>query len=220
MNWAHNIRRKGSAALLLTAVFFVLFVTNLIDSKNVTRLGTSFSSVYEDRLLVESYIYRMSENLFRKKIMVDTCNNQASAMRIRPVLADFNQSISYIIADYEKTRLTEDETLYFKRLRENVMSLAKLEEEYLSSAGPIQVSVIREMIDKQFNEASANLDRLSAIQISEGKRLNERSKKIVAGSFLLTKLETAVLVAIGLIVLVLAFESTTGVLAKHKRSLN
>ena len=220
MKWAYNIRRKGSAALLLGAVFVLLFVTNLIDSNNVMKLGTSFSSVYEDRLLVESYIYRISENLFRKKIMLDTGTNDASATRIKPMVEEFNKSISGIIVDYEKTRLTEDEILYFRKLKENVTKLAELENVYLSCASGLHDRVTKQMIDIEFNEASRNLDQLSAIQVSEGKLLNEHSKKIVAGSFLLTKLEISILVTIGLIVIVLVFESSTSMLTKHKQSLN
>lgn len=221
MKWAYSIRRKISVAFLLSAVFLLLFVTNVIDSKNVTQLGSSFSSVYEDRLLVESYIYRMSEHLFRKKIMLDTCSTNASATRVRPLVHQFNESISKIIAEYEKTRLTGDETLYFNKFKENVANLVELEERHLMSVARADKSVAaRSMMNTQFNEASHNLDQLSAIQISEGKILNEDSKKIVAGSWLVTRFEIAILIAIGLIILVLVFESTTVFTNSHKPSLN
>ena len=222
MKWAYNIRRKLSAALLLSSVFILLFVTNIIDNKNVTKLGISFSSVYEDRLLVESYIYRMSESLFRKKIMLDTCSSDASAARIRPMINEFNECIDNIIADYEKTRLTDEEVQYFNRFKQNVAMLMAFEEEYLMSlSGTGKNVATKAMINAQFNEASQNLDRLSYIQISEGKILNDLSKKIVAGSGLLTRFEIAVLVAIGLIILALVFESTTTALtSNHKQTLN
>ena len=222
MKWAYSIRRKLSAAFLLSAVFLLLFVANLIDSKNIRQLGNSFSSVYEDRLVVESYIYRMSEHLFRKKFMLDTCSSQASVARIRPLVDDFNKSINCMIAEYKTTRLTEEEAIYFDKFKANVAELIRYEQNYFNSISNGEVNgMARTMINTHLNEASHNLDRLSSIQVSEGKILNEHSKKIVAGSWLLTRFEIAILIAIGLIVLVLVFESTTTVLTKnHRQSLN
>ena len=222
MKWAYSIRRKVSAAILLSAIFLLLFVTNFLDSKNMMQLGSSFSSVYEDRLLVESYIYRMSENLLRKKFMLDTCSSYASAIRIKPLVDKFNESIDGMIAEYEKTRLTNEEARYFHKFRDNVMKLTRYEQEYFNSLEDDSVNrAATAMINTLFNEASLNLDRLSSIQVSEGKILNDHSKHIVAGSSLLTRFEIAILIAIGLIVLVLIFESTTSMLTNsQKQSLN
>ena len=221
MKWAYSIRRKISAALLLTAIFILLFVKNLVDSNNVAQLGNSFSSVYEDRLVVESYIYRMSEHLFRKKFMLDTCSSAASAARIEPVVAEYNARIAALIADYEKTKLTDAERMYFQRFKQNIADLKAYEASYFLNAGEDDASRARGMINAEFNQASTNLDQLSSIQLSEGKILNERSKKIVAGSSILTRLEIGILIAIALMVLVLVFESTSRFFPKHgKESLN
>ena len=220
MKWAHSIRRKISAALLLAAIFILLFVKNLVDSNNVTQLGNSFSSVYEDRLVVESYIYRMSEHLFRKKFMLDTCSSAASAARIRPVVENYQERIAQLIADYEKTKLTDSESAYFRMFKDNIANLKSHEDAFFASRDYDNDSVSA-MINTEFNEASTNLDQLSAIQLSEGKILNERSQKIVAGSSILTQFEIGILIAIGLMVLVLVFESTTRFFPRNqKQSLN
>lgn len=210
MKWAYSIRRKISAALLLAAIFVLLFVKNSMDNKNVAQLGSSFSSVYEDRLLVESYIYRMSEHLFRKKIIIDSAVTPASALRTKPVIDRYNETIRTIIAAYEKTKLTEAERIHFDAFRKNVEKLMELEHTYFAdlASGNGDEKVGKALISKQFNEASGNLDLLSGIQVSEGKLLNENSQKIVAGSSILTQFEIGILVAIGLMIIVLVFEST------------
>ena len=219
MKWAYGIQRKISAALLLTAIFILLFVKNLVDSNNVVRLGNSFSSVYEDRLVVESYIYRMSEHLFRKKFTLDTCSSAVSAGRIQPVVEEYQDRISALIADYEQTRLTNTEKAYFDRFKADIAQLKYHEDEFFQNNS--NIDSVKERINIEFNQASTNLDHLSSIQISEGKLLNERSQKIVAGSSILTRLETGILIAIGLMVLVLVFESSTRLFPRdHKQSLN
>lgn len=220
MKWAYSIRRKISAALLLAAIFILLFVKSLVDSNNVTRLGDSFSSVFEDRLVVESYIYRMSEHLFRKKFMLDTCSSTGSAARIAPVVENYQERIAELVADYEKTKLTEEENAYFEMFKENIARLKHHEDAFFAN-GDDDIDSVRTMINAEFNEASTNLDRLSAIQISEGKILNERSQKIVAGSSILAQLEIGILIAIGLMVLVLVFESTPRIFQHNQsQSLN
>ena len=209
MKWAYGIRRKISAALLLSAIFVLLFIKNTLDSKHVTSLGSSFSSVYEDRLVVESYIYRMSEHLFRKKILIDTCADVPTAGIVEPLISKYNSTINEIIAEYEDTRLTEEEELYFERFKENITRLADLEAAFFKTMrGGGDLRAARVHINTQFNQASQNLDELSAIQLSEGKALNEQSQKIVADSSLLTQFEIGIIVAIGLMILVLVFESS------------
>lgn len=210
MKWAYSIRRKISAALLLTAIFVLLFVKNMVDNSNVSRLGSSFSSVFEDRLVVESYIYRMSEHLFRKKIMIDSSSTRSAVVAIRPAIDGYNETIREIIVAYEQTKLTQEEDRYFDSFRNRVSELARLENTYMDAveAGSTGEE-LRARINKQFNEASFFLDQLSGIQISEGKILNDNSKKIVAGSSLLAHFEIGIIVAIGLMVVVLVFESTS-----------
>lgn len=210
MRWAYSFRRKISAALLLAAIFVLLFAKNILDSKNVSQLGSSFSSVYEDRLVVESYIYQMSEHLFRKKIMIDTAENMASALAIRTMVTQYQHSIETLINAYEKTKLTESEEASFLEFKKNVGMLSEVEREYFAAVAQGRFDEeSRQRIDRKFNEASGNLGLLSGIQISEGKILNDNTQKIVAGSSILTQFETGILIAVGLMVLVLVFESTT-----------
>jgi len=210
MQWAYRIRRKISAALLLAAIFVLVFVKNMVEEKYVSELGSSFASVYEDRLVVESYIYRLSDHLFRKKIMIDTCSSQATTEKVRSVIGGHNASIGKLIDDYEKTRLTESERRRFDDLKENVRQIAKNENVFFQSmergSGGLQA---RALIGAYFNAATQNLTELSVIQVSEGKLLNDHSRKIVAGSSLLTRFEMGILIAIGLMILVLIFESTS-----------
>lgn len=210
MKWAYTIRRKISAALLLAAIFVLLFVKSMMDNNNVVKLGTSFSSVYEDRLLVEGYIYRMSDHLFRKKIMIDSASTPRYVLQVRPAIDRYNEAVRGIIEAYEITKLTEAETKYFNDLKKNVGDLVEAERMFFERVERGRDGAEEKgAIDRHFNLASANLDRLSGIQISEGKLLNENSQKIVAGSSILAQFEIGILIAIGLMVMVLVFESTS-----------
>jgi len=212
MKWAFSIRRKISAALLLTAIFVLLFVKSMMDNRTVNELADSFSSVYEDRLVVEGYIYRMSDHLFRKKIMVDTA---AHAEAVLPEIERYNRAILDIIEDYEKTKLTRAEDVFFENYKANVGDLMQQEKAYLLALREgSDWAGLKASIDAGFRAATMNLDSLSRIQLSEGRLLKDNSQKIVAGSSILAHFEVGILIAIGLMVLVLVFESTASFLRK------
>ena len=224
MQWAYRVRRKISAALLLAAIFVLVFVKNIVESKYVNELGASFASVYEDRLVVESYIFKLSDHLFRKKIMIDTSKRQQDAAKIKSAIDHHNTSINNLVEEYEKTKLTKAEHTAFADLKTNLNEMRSLENAYFQSVERGHgIPEAKARIDENFNEASKNLTDLSAIQISEGKLLNDHSKKIIAGSSLLTQFELGILIAIGLMIVVLIFESTSafsGTTPAHKQSLN
>jgi hypothetical protein len=84
MKWAFTIRQKAKAALILGVVFMLILTKNWLDERNVAKLGISFASVYEDRLVVESYIYQLSDRLYQKKSLLDNCSSQESFRHLQP----------------------------------------------------------------------------------------------------------------------------------------
>ncbi|HMR58694.1 MAG TPA: MCP four helix bundle domain-containing protein [Cyclobacteriaceae bacterium] len=216
MKWLYAIQQKAKVAFLLTIVLLGVFVKNVIDRNNVSELGDSFSSVFEDRLLVESYIYKLSDHLYQKQMLMDQCSGQGDLDQIKAIITKHNVAIMALIHEYEKTRLTNQESLVFDSFKKNVKEMIILEEQYLKAQS---TSVAVSSIDQEFNTATRNLNMLSSIQIEEGKSMTDQSKKIVAGSSMLTQFELAMIIVIGLIVqaLVLASNSLTPkIVQKHQ----
>src|SRR5688572_32281804 len=112
MKWAFTIRQKVKAAFILGLVFLLVFAKNWYDERKVAELGNSFASVYEDRLVVEGYIYQLSDHLYQKKIMLDNCSNQENLTNLRAKFGEHNAAIHGLIQNYEKTRLTETENAF------------------------------------------------------------------------------------------------------------
>lgn len=207
MKWLYAIQQKAQVAFLLALVLFGVFVKNVIDRNNVSDLGDSFSSVYEDRLLAESYIYRLSEHLHQKQILIDQCNRQEDINQVRSKIDQHNAAIYALIHDYEKTKLTSEESIFFNALKNNIHEIVNLESQYLYAA--TDIAAVNPSFDYKFNTATSNLDRLSTIQIAEGKNMTDQSKKIVAGSSILTQFELAMIIVIGLIIQALIFTSSS-----------
>lgn len=201
MKWVYRIQHRAQIAFLLAIILLGVLAKNMIEQSNVTELGSSFSSVYEDRLLVESYIYRLSDHLYQKKLIIDQCSNTGNQAALREKIAEHNKAIHALISDYEKTKLTNQESVFFLALKKNIEEMNILEAQYL------ELNSGQTLLDKQFDLASGTLHKLSGIQISEGKTMADHSRKIVAGSSMLSQFELALVVVIGLIIQALIFAS-------------
>lgn len=193
-------------AFLLAIILLGVFMKNVIDRNNVSELGDSFSSVYEDRLVVESYIYKLSDHLHQKQMLIDDCSQQGDRNDVRLKIAQHNTAIGNLIKEYEKTKLTNQESVFFDAFKKNINEMITLEDQYLKS----QNSMLKvPSLDHQFTTATSNLDQLSSIQIAEGKTMTDHSKRIVAGSSILTQFELAMIIVIGLIIQALIFASNS-----------
>lgn len=203
MNWIYNIRQKMQVAFLLGIIVMMVYANSVMENRNVNELGGSFSSVYEDRLLVESYIYKLSEHLYQKKIMMDQCRTVKDA-GLKTKIDQHNTEIRSLIHHYENTLLTDTESRVFGELKNNIGQMADMERDFIQDGSAASLT----QLDQQFLSAASNLSQLSLIQIEEAKKLNEGSKKIIAGFTMLTQFEMVMLIVIGLIIQVLILSSS------------
>jgi hypothetical protein len=79
-----------------------------------------------------------------------------------------------------------------------------------------QELTIKNDLEKRYGLVAKNLNELSGIQVAEGKILNDQSKKIIAGSSILTQFELAVLIGIGLLIQGLIFAARSSVPKKSQ----
>lgn len=208
MKWAYSIKQKTKAAMLLALVLVAVLGKNLLDSKNVKDLGNSFAAVYEDRLLVESYIFQLSGHMYQKKMTLDNCARGEDLSLVQDKLKGNNAAIVGLLQAYEKTQLTPKEEEHFTALKQDMTQIQKLETQYLRqhAMGP-EVLLAKTQLDAHYGNAADHLDQLSHIQVAEGKRLNELSKQIMAGSAILTQFEIVLLIGIGVMIQMLVFAS-------------
>lgn len=215
MKWIYQIQRKLQVAFLLAIVLAGVFIKSIVERNNVSELADSFSSVYEDRLLVESYIYQLSDRLYKKKLLLDQCEESKNPEEVRIEVSKHNAAINLLVTNYEKTKLTEEELISFQSLKSALREMENTETEFLKSNTELKQT----SFENQFINASGSLNQLSHIQLAEGKMLTEQSKKIVAGSTILTQFELGMIIIIGLIIIALVMASnsiTANKIQKHQ----
>ncbi len=206
MKWAYSLQQKLKIAVLLTVIFGLLFVKNLLDKQSFTELGEAFSTVYEDRLLAESYIYKFYHHLSDKKIVIDGCVAYEDVNQIKWQLSRHNEAINALIHEFEKTKLTPAEEVIFHKFKSHVAEDLRLERRFFyQNDGVTDIVNAKKVLNKSFYVMSNDLNLLSNIQISEGEKLTNSSRKIVLGSASQNRFELSLLIVLGLVVHVLIF---------------
>lgn len=201
MAWKLTTGQKVRAAAALIIVFLLILATNLIDRHHFQIVQKSLTTVYEDRLLVKDYIYKISRQIQLKRSLLHG-NDQRS---IAHVNKKANDSIRVLIQKYEDTRLTEAEAKSFAALQQKFNRLFQYEENYRTSeSADLKEEAIADM-ERMYVSIYEELDALSAIQVGEGKRALDLSNKSIESSNLISRMEIGALVVIGLLLQLVIF---------------
>jgi hypothetical protein len=205
-NEPHN--RKLKVAIILTIIIVMIFGKNVLERKNFNELGDTFISFYEDRLVVESYIFSISENLFRIKLLINHCEFESDYTHVIDEISDYEASILKLVESFEATKLTAAEEGFltdFKRIIENNLRIADYALLYSEESG-INTKSVKEY-NSYIERAISDLEKLSLIQIEEGKKLAENSDKVVNRSRIWAQFEVAALVILLIIIYLLIYTS-------------
>lgn len=208
MNKKKYQNRKVKVAIILTFLIVVIFGKNFFERKNFNELGDSFISFYEDRLVVESYIFSISEKLFRIKLLINHCEFESDYSNTVEEISNYEERILRLVKEFEKTKLTEVEESFltdFKRIIMDNLRIADYKLIYSDSEG------INETKVKEYNtyieRALRDLEKLSQIQIDEGKKLAMNSDKVVNRSKIWSQFELAALIILLGIIYFLIYSS-------------
>ncbi|WP_026967851.1 hypothetical protein [Algoriphagus terrigena] len=193
MKWTYSIPRKTGTALLLLTVLVLVLANNLRDRSNSERLKTAFESIYEDRLMVESYILRLSEELHQiQEILENPVVRQTENLQRK--LSEIEQ----INLLYLNTELTKAEEMHFEHFEKLTWELDKA-----LLDGKIEGA------NSKIEEALMDLRLLSEIQISEGQSLLTQSQQLFKSSSISSQFEICLVIILGLMVQGILFASKT-----------
>lgn len=199
---------KIKIAIVLTIILFLILAKSLIDKSNVDKLEESFITVYEDRLVVQDYIFHISELLFRMRLLVADTESMEEYVAVKQQVIDYHDQILRIIEDFEKTRLTNKEEEYLMEFKELVTD--KLEIESYFTNLDEQENAYEEIMARfnaDFERVFFDLRELAKIQLREAEKLTDQSYRIKARSDIWLQFEYAVLFILLIIIGILIFTS-------------
>lgn len=220
MKWTYHIGQKIKIGISLTIIIVMVLMTNFLNKRCFEELQRSFSSVYEDRLLVEVHIYKITTFLNYKNILLHE-RGEKSVIPIHTQFRQINDSISTHIQAYNKTLFITEEAEIFGELKSNIAQLSAMEDSILMLDENADIHGQLMRTNKKHAVLSSNLSQLSNIQREEGGRLTNKSKQIIASSKITLQFELVILIIIGIILQALIFSSKSTLPRIHQNpSLN
>ncbi|MEX0882885.1 MAG: MCP four helix bundle domain-containing protein [Cyclobacteriaceae bacterium] len=195
-------------AIALSLILFLIFAKSLVDKSNVDELEASFISVYEDRLVVQDYIFNITELLFRMKLLVANTASFEEYVAVKDQVLAYHDQILNIIADFEKTNLTPKESEYLKEFKSLIKDKLEVESYFSNLNEPeknYKTSI--ENFNSDFERVFYDLKELSKIQLREGEKLTNLSYRIKARSDIWLQFEYAVLFVLLIIISMLIYSA-------------
>lgn len=159
MKWIYGIKNKLTASIVLLALCLLVLLSNYLDRLHTENVKNSISTMYQDRLIVEEYILKMTQNTYqiREILIKDDFGSKESTLK---KLTE-NIKTTYVI--FRQTRLTKNE----KSTADELMNQIKQLEQILLSSNKVPLTYTDTIL--------SSLNKLSEIQLDELKVNNETS---------------------------------------------
>jgi hypothetical protein len=120
MKWTYRVPQKLVTSLLLSGALIMVLVNNLKERSNSAQLKTAFASIYEDRLMAESYILGLTKGLHQIQESLKSASPEEQK-KINQHIANIEQ-INLLYLD---TKLTPNEELHFTHFEKVTWSSRK-----------------------------------------------------------------------------------------------
>jgi len=195
MKWTYSIQNKLAASGALFTLCVLVLFSNYQDQEHTDNVKNSISTLYEDRLVVEDYILKMTVDIYEIKQALNGIEHGHgnSANQIAASLSH----IDGLSKAYRKTKFTktEDEkfTVLIKTLNEFESSTSQ------DVAYKLQLA----------NKALVLLNELSAIQLEESKLIMKHAEDLYISGKAASQFAFVITIIILLVLQALVFTSKT-----------
>jgi hypothetical protein len=203
------IRKKVRALLIIGVLLLLLYGKNLLERQSFQSIGSAFTEVYNDRLVVEGYIFEISDNLFQIQKLIDHCNIDYDYSKVINEITEHENSILATVEEFEKTKLTDQEASYltdFKGIIEKDLIIKNYDLLYSDSSG-VNLAQVK-IYDKKISQARGDLQNLSKIQMDEGEKVVSKAKILINRSQIWAQFEVALLIILVVVMFLLLFRKS------------
>lgn len=200
-------KRKISGFLIIGALVVMLYGKNLLERQSFRAVSGTLSEVYEERLLMESYIFQISEKLFTIQKLVDHCTINYDYSKVVAEISKEEQAILEILEGFEEAHLTNQEASLladFKAIIEKDLNIKSYQLLYNDSSGINETQV--KIYDQKIAHAQQDLEKLSAIQLEQGGKVVSKAKTLINRSQIWAQFELALLLIFILVIYIYIFK--------------
>ncbi|KGD67817.1 MCP four helix bundle domain-containing protein [Flavobacterium aquatile] len=207
MKWTNNIKNKSLASIILLSLCLLVLLNNYLERVHATNVKDAISTLYEDRLIAEEYILKMTSTIYQvREVLASDSNSNSKSNAIKTLNDNFNATYSA----YSKTKLTPKEKTTAVEL---LNYINKFESTF--STNNYSPSLYT-------NKALTTLSKLSKIQLEESKLIMKNVESQYATIKASSQYAFAIIILILIVLQIIVFsaESIIPVIKTKDPSLN
>ena len=189
MRWTYSLKNKLTASIVLLALCLLVLLSNYLDRLHTENVKNSISTMYEDRLIVEEYIFKMTQNTYQIREALNT----ADVFKDDVIVKKFIDNIKNTFDSFSKTKLTEKEKLTADALKLQISELNKI----LLSNNKVSLKYTDEILN--------TLNQLSEIQLDESKLIMKQVEDQYASIKASSEFAFAIIIVILIVLQILVF---------------
>lgn len=93
MKWTYLIKNKITASAVLLTLCLLVLLSNYPDRLHTKNVANAISTLYEDRLLAEEYIFKMTTTIYQVREILQTgASTDSKANAISKLMSAFADS--------------------------------------------------------------------------------------------------------------------------------
>lgn len=194
MKWTYSIQNKFMASAVLFVLCLLVLLSHYLDRVHTQNVKNSIVTLYEDRLIAEDYILKMTGNIYEIREVLYTGVNSAEKANVTgKLLEDF-----YTWNDaYMQTKLTATEKATALELISHIQNIKHnfLNNNYAPS--------------DDTEKALLSLSNLSTVQIEESKLIMKKAESEYVTIKASSQFAFAIIITILLVLQALVFSAKT-----------
>jgi hypothetical protein len=194
MKWTYSIKNKIVASSVLLVLCLLVLLSHYLDKIHTESVKESITTLYEDRLIAEDYILKMTSNIYQiREALKSDMNYDLKSNTIKNLLIDFNK----IYNVYFVTKLTTKEKAIAIQLIEYIKQF-----ELAFSKNNLEMIEYTE-------KTLVLLNNLSDVQLDESKLIMKGAESEYSNIKSSSQFAFAVIILILLVLQALVFSSKT-----------
>lgn len=212
MRWARNVGRKTKVAILVGVVVIAALADNLWRRSDMEELGHSVSSIYEDRLVPATHVFKLTDRMYRKRLSWAEAERPGQAEAVRADLSAHDAAIQKVVTEFEATYLVTEERQALDAFKATWKAGRDLEQAFVARPSP----EVRDGLTREFDRSLRQLSVLSQIQQEVGQDLKKGSTSLLHGARVLTEVEISLLIVLCLLIQILVVPNAGEPLAPRR----
>ncbi|MCX2451988.1 MCP four helix bundle domain-containing protein [Pedobacter sp. PLR] len=229
MKVAYSLKQKMKIATFLFAIMACMILIRFLEDKSVKSMNESFVSMYNDRLVPATDLFYIAENIFAKKLTLDSFLYSGNPDKkdvdlLKRQFQQFNTTIDSLMKKYEKTFLVKQEKEELKELKIRLIGSIAAEQHVISLTDSHSILDGRKLYETVGRATSRRtlqqLTELMTIQTQVGQELIQSSESMVSRSKLYSTLQIALAVLIGILVVGIISASNVVQVKNDKFNMN